>query len=130
MPVFKQEDVYSSLVRYEQEYLDSVLSTIETFNSKVSDPDVNLFITIAYDRTYKQFWNAIMFVNTGANISSPTFSDFFGPYSAKWKLHYGHGWCKLLARYDYSKLFRYVVLSTFKPRSQEAFNALKIVTAN
>jgi hypothetical protein len=48
-----------------KEYLDSVSSAIEAFNSKVSDPDANLFITIAYDRTYKQSRNAIMFVNTG-----------------------------------------------------------------
>ena len=45
MPMFKQEDVYSSLVWYEQEYL-GVLSVIEIFNSKVSDPDANLFMTI------------------------------------------------------------------------------------
>ena len=124
--VFKQGDVYSSLIWHEQEYPNSVSSAVETFDSKVSDPDANLFMTISYDRTHKQFWNAVMFVNTGANISSPALvptlrnENFIIDIDSVSSLLEG----------DYSKLFRYVVLSIFKSRSQEAFNALKIVTTN
>ncbi|OCL03328.1 FAD-binding domain-containing protein [Glonium stellatum] len=79
MPVFEQEDMYSSKAWYEQEYLDGVLSAIEAFNSKALDPDANLFMTIVYDRMYQLFRNVIMFVNTGANTSSSAFLDFSFP---------------------------------------------------